>query len=71
MFKSATLVGREGDVYVVCRIIVLIFSIFHIHKAVQVIQGLKLNIRNLYDVTMLKKHYFLLKWSSDHIQNMS
>ena len=38
-----------------------ISSILHIQKGVQVIIGLKLNIRNMFSVTMLKHIHFYIK----------
>ena len=65
--------GREGGGLRVCCIISLVFSILHIQKGVQVIIGLKLNIRNMSSATMLKhlNNYFLQKGFSDNLQNVS
>ena len=43
-----------GVVYEVCRIILIVFSILYVQKGVQVIIGLKINIRNMSSVTILK-----------------
>ena len=46
--------GKEGrGLTGFCRIIFLVFSIFHIQKCVQEIIGLKLIIRNIFNVTKL------------------
>ena len=65
--------GRGGgyNVYKVCRIIFLVFSLFFIQKVVQVIISLKLNIRNLSSAIILKTHYFLQKRFSNNLQNVS
>ena len=63
---------REGvkGVKVVCHII---FLIFHIQKAVELIIGLKLNIRNMISITMLHiiiTHYYLQKVFRENLQVM-
>ena len=56
----------------VCCIIFLVFSIFHIQKGVHVIIGLKLDIRNMSSVTMFKHIIFYKneKGISDNLQIM-
>ena len=53
--------GQRGGGYGVCRIIFLVFNIFHIQKGVQVIIGLKFNIRKISRVTMLNHIIFYKK----------
>ena len=59
---NSTVVGREvgGLCMGFFPIIFLVFSILPILKGVQVMKGLKLNIRNVSSVTMLK-HKFVFK----------
>ena len=68
---NSTVVGRgRGDVYGVCRIFFLVFSIFYIQKSVQIIIDIKLKHQKLVLCNNVKTYYFLQKEFCDNLQNV-